>query len=59
MNKIAVTLETRSKEMKSNLQAKQQTPLLQDATNRCTQKLELGDQLNSRIKELEEKIVKL
>jgi hypothetical protein len=59
MNQIAVTLETRSKEMKSNLEAKQRTPLLQDVANQCTQKLELGDQLNSRIKELEEKIVKL
>jgi hypothetical protein len=59
VNQIAVTLETQLKEMKSNLQAKQQTPLLQDATNRCTQKLELGDQENSHIKELEEKIAKL
>jgi hypothetical protein len=41
-----------SKETKSKLQFKHQTPLLQDATIQCTKKLQLKDQKDSHIKKL-------
>jgi hypothetical protein len=39
-----------SKKTKSDLQVKHQTPLLQDTTIQCTQKLQLEGQGNSQIK---------
>jgi hypothetical protein len=48
-----------SKETKLNLQVEHQTPLLQDATIQCIEKLQLKDQEDSHIKKLEDKIAKL
>jgi hypothetical protein len=47
-----------SKKTQSGLQVKNQTPLLQNATIQCTQKLQLEDQGNSQIKILEDKLAK-